>query len=67
MVIIREYGQFGNGEHPASIKGVHTQTYRVWNDMIHRCSNLEVADKYVDYLPINVYEALYNYEVEITD
>lgn len=27
----------------------------------------EVADKFKEYLPQNVYEALYNYEVEITD
>lgn len=27
----------------------------------------QVADEYIDYIPYNLYEAMYNYEVEITD
>lgn len=56
------YGEIGSGEHQSSIDGVHTHTYKVWNDMIHRCNDTKTQRKQPNYKDCTVCDEWLNFQ-----
>lgn len=67
MVYIMEYNTYGvgynsKGEYPTVINGKFTKCYATWNDMMRRCYDLKLQERYPTYIGCEVCEEWYDFQ-----